>query len=428
MKSLKSILFITVALQLIISSQSYAFFGLSENESRQSVEPVAVIINSELYPRVKDSIDRYLDDLKNEGYEVLFSQWDYEVHQDVEELKNVLKDYHQNHQLQGAVLIGKLPYLQNKPIAKGVGEGPIDTYLMDLNSSSADFNKGLINLDIWVSRIWAPEDGLLFPGMSDAELTKAYFEKNHLYRTCQTPVPDLKIKFNADAESANRLLQVGDYLNSWVNFYQYLSESGYPQEYLKFVRENPAQYLYLKSHSTPRAHSFTFSDNKVKITSKDIVQANIQQPFLLLNACSACKFSDSQSLGNAYLFDVKSKALAIAGLAIPSSMQDVALLHSNGDSFGNNVVPFINNHNSILIKLVGSVVGGFSFGFFVKNIYGLPLGAILGLGVVKFYRYFNDEGLSKPHLRIGFTLLGDPTLKPYVDMDWCPKYDSKEDS
>lgn len=430
MKMIKSILSLTLIFHLMmISSQSYAFFGLSGNESKQSVKQVAVIINSELYCRVKDSIDRYLDDLKNEGYEVLFSQWDYKAHQDVEELKNVLKEYHQNHLIQGAVLIGKLPYLHVQ--IKGE-EGPLDAYLMDLkgtnftkNNQGSLINQSPINLDIWVSRIWAPEDERLFPGMSEAELIKAYFEKNHLYRTCQTPVPNLKIRFNADDEYSNKLLQIGEYLNSWINFYQYLSESGYPQEYLKFVRENPAQYLYLKSHSASTFHSFTFSGKEVTLDSKDIVQSHIQQPFLLLNACSACKFSDSQSLGNAYLFDMKSKALAIAGLAIPGNILDVALLHSDGDSFGDNVVPSINSHAYTLFKLLGGAVSGSLLSFIEQNIYGLPLGAVLGVGLLEFYRYFNNGWLSNASNSLGFTLLGDPTLKPYIDMDWCSKYDAK---
>lgn len=74
-----------LVIQLTFISQSIAFFGWYEKESK----PVAVIVNAELYPQIKDSIDRYLEDLKNENYEVIFSLWDYKRHSNVDELKRV---------------------------------------------------------------------------------------------------------------------------------------------------------------------------------------------------------------------------------------------------------------------------------------------------------------------------------------------------
>lgn len=411
------IILISLIIQFIIFTQTFAFFGFSQSES--SPKPIAVIINSELYPQVKNSIDRYLDDLKNEGHEVFFSEWDYNAHPDVEELKTLLQNYHQNQNLQGAVLIGKIPYAQGN-IQTVSSEGPIETYLMDLNN--AHFIKNAfgkiktatrnLHLDIWVSRIWAPKDGILFSGMSEADLLQKYFEKNHLYRTCSSPVLDYKIRFEANDDMFNKYAKGSEYLNSWINFYQYLSESGYPQEYLKFVRENPAQYLYLVSHSESNYHTFTFSGKEVRLGSKDIIaKAHIQQPFLLLDACSACKFSDSRSLGNAYLFDVKSKALVIGGLTVPGNALYSHFISSNGNIFGNNFINAVNNKEFIIVSATKWMAEKFVTSNMVDDLFKKAAEQL-------------EEVLY--NLSIGLTLLGDPTLKAYIDMDWCPEYDSQK--
>lgn len=275
---------IIILIQLISVSSSFAGFLSKENSNN-----IAVIVNSELYTQVKDSIDLYIVDLKNEGHEVLFFEWNNNEHPDVLELRNALKAYHESKHIQGAVLIGELPYIQGKSGFEGYTyKAPLDIYLMDFNNdhfikeNDGDIKiTNSINADIWVSRIWAPKDKGLFAGMSEAKLIKNYFKKNHDYRTCKSPVPDLKIRFEADDVSINLFFRTAEYLKTWINFYQQLSKAGYSEEYLKFVRENPAQFLSLKSHSTSQFHNFKFSDDNIEfLSSKEIVsKAKNQQPF-----------------------------------------------------------------------------------------------------------------------------------------------------
>lgn len=412
-----------IILQFINFNQSFG-----ESSSKElNTKPIAVIINAELYPQIKDSIDRYVVDLENEGYgKVFLVEWDNEVHPDVEELKTMLKSYHQDFEIQGAVLIGELPYAQGKVVMSDAPmptEGPIETYLMDLKSTNfiKDANgnitthKGNIHLDIWVSRIWAPKDGKLFSGVSEIDLLKDYFEKNHLYRTCELPVSDLKIKFYAEdkVDILTNIFSILEYFNSWKNFYYYLSESGCPSEYLEFVRNNPAQYLCQHAHSDIKSHSF--KDDTYSLNSTDMISAQIKQIFIFLNACSACRFTDSQSLSHSYLFGPHSSALVIAGLAIPGNIMNVQFTHSKNNNFGKTVLSHYNGH-----------IGHITYAFFS----GLIVSIYENIDVNEKTKKAIDEALillfdKLDKISIGFTLLGDPTLKPYVSMDWCPDYYSE---
>lgn len=420
----------TLLIQFTFISQSIAFFGWNEKESK----PVAVIVNSELYPQIKDSIDRYLDDLKNEDYQVIFSLWDYKVHPDVDELKSLLKDYHETKNLQGAVLIGEIPYV----LGEFHGDkGPIETYLMDLHNTNfiktndgiiTDF-EGPLNFDIWVSRISSKTTVLFFEKESEADLINRYFEKNHLYRTCQSPVPDLKLGFFANLDLIDLFpyyfSTAMQYTDSINNNYDYLSLTGNSDEYLDFIKKHLAQYLVLRSHSVKMNHGFKGNDY---LWGLELENAVIKQPFAILEACSASDFSNSESVAKAYLFGKNSDVLVIAGLTVPGNILSHPSIHSNGETFGSNYLNFLQGYNGAERML---------------SLFFPHCQLLAFLGFKKILNDFNDASLVYSMASeiipvlvnylsntfglldwgiIGYTLLGDPTLKPYIDMDWCPEY------
>ncbi len=421
-------------IQLIFINQSIAFFGWYEKKSK----PVAVIVNSELYPQVKDSIDRYLDDLKNEDYEVIFSLWDYKKHPNVDELKELLKGYHETQNLQGAVLIGKIPYAQGQMNGES---GPIETYLMDLHSANFIKNdEGIITnfqrhiyMDIWVSRIWVQnnesEAEYLFPDESEADLINRYFEKNHLYRTCQSPVSDLKLKFSAFSKPTDLftyfMRTIVQHMNSNEHGYDYVSTSGSVDKYLDFINTNIAQYLTLNSHSWKSFHAFEDGDY---ITSYRLKNVNIKQPFVILEACSASDFSHPRSLGNAYLFGQNSDVLVIAGHTVPGNIaMGASSVHSTGEAFGINFLNHIQGHNLIgqgahfLMEPVIVAITILSFN--LEDSMETKILELMKLQSISVLLNLvgNHFGLADSQ-QVGYTLLGDPTLQPYIDMDWCPEY------
>lgn len=401
-------------LQFSIFSQSYASFESSQTNTIP--RPVAIIVNSELYPQVKDNIELYLNDLKNEGYETFFSEWDYNVNPDVEELKVFLKNYYEKYNIQGAVLIGEIPYAEGtiEVDSETYRDGPIETFLMDLNNAHFIKNakgkiieaQGHLHLDIWISRIWAQESQTLFPERAEADLVNEYFEKNHLYRTCQSPVLDKKIHFVGSNGLPEQMSDHLVYLDSWQNWYQYLSESGNKDEFLQFIKDNNAQYLQVVAHSDFNAHFFEFSDKKDHVSSKDIASADTNQPFIILNTCSSCNFQKPNSLGNAYLFGSHSSALIIEGLSVPGNLNNAVYINSNGSNFGINFLHAVNE------KI---------------EPYQCLLKKICNLFESKDEDLFLFCTAKANKLSLGLTLLGDPTLKPYIDQDWCPKYNPKKD-
>ncbi|PWU06960.1 MAG: hypothetical protein C5B43_01035 [Verrucomicrobia bacterium] len=385
MKNIKTSVLLSVLLNLL--------FNLSWGSDKS---PVVVVVNSELYPQIKESIDTYIADLKKEEYtQVFVLEWDNKVDADVDKLREVLRNYHEDFSIQGAVLIGQLPYAQGE-IAEDQDSvrGPVDTYLMDLRRDAffKDWHNYVIvrrsdgiHLDIWVSRIWAPNDGKLFLGVSEADLIKGYFEKNHLYRSCQFAVPDLKLKFVGSVNRGTKGNSYIEFFSSWRNWYHYIDESGEPSEYLEFVKNNPAQYLVFSSHSNSKRHYFdkAGSGEEKWLDSKNISNAQIRQPFVLLHACSACKFTDSESLGHAYLFGPNSGVLAIVGNSMWGNLRNIQFMYSNGSNFGSNSVSYFNYYGPDMM---------------IRD---------------------KENRIMWENTSFACTLLGDGTLKAYVDMDWC---------
>ncbi len=405
MKKLKILLIIGF---VVVNACSIQLSG-NENFARNNQGAVAVIINKDLYKDVQDSIDLYISDLKNEGHEeVLLFEWDY-ANKNVEELKALLSSYYEQVKIQGAVLIGRLPYAWGIFKLKDTeiySEGPIDTYLMCLNSDSfIRDDKGRIighegkkNPDIWVSRIWAPENPNLFLGMSEIDLIKNYFEKNHLYRTCQIPVSDLKYKYHSLGMAEHEHDTIEKIL---CNGYEYLLFEGYVNGYLELLNKDDSQYLFLQAHGFNTMHVFCENkdDTKHQLHNHEIMQVPIKQPFLLLNSCNVCQYTHKESLGSVYLFGPHSSSLVIAGLSVFGNILDIQFMHSNGKNFGNNILSYFNVFN---LPPLDSYFPGYN-------------GQIL-----------SDESRSTDSgdLNLGFTLLGDPTLKAYVDMKECLPYNT----
>ncbi|MEO0179674.1 MAG: hypothetical protein ABIN54_00005, partial [candidate division WOR-3 bacterium] len=72
-------------------------------------ENIALIVNDSIYPYIRDSLETlYIRDLENEGYRVMVFLWPSQGQPS--DLRNFLWNLYRNVNLEGAVLIGKLPY------------------------------------------------------------------------------------------------------------------------------------------------------------------------------------------------------------------------------------------------------------------------------------------------------------------------------
>ncbi len=211
---------------------------------------IAIVVNKYLKKEIETNLEIYLEDLNNEGYEMVLKEWDLENNPAPQELKAYLKGLYLGRGLQGAVFIGDLPIaiMEADPSLKDV-EGNVyirisdgyiaDKYYMDLigkewtdNDKNYKFEepdyfgfwKAIWDTleyytpemfkekvsseelypvpEIWLSRITVSSLTDLFK-KSEVELVNTYLEKNHAYRTNQVIFPKQNLMYSLPKELEN---------------------------------------------------------------------------------------------------------------------------------------------------------------------------------------------------------------------------------
>lgn len=176
-------------------------------------------------------------------------------------------------------------------------------------------------------------------------------------------------------------------------------------------------------------HAF---EEKSLLRSSDIAKATIKQPFMLLEVCSASDFSYRNSLGSAYLFGQNSDVLVISGLTTKGSMYvSNPSIHSTGEAFGNNFLNHIQDHDIVKKASHRTLEPIAAFRYLLYMLYHGPIQqspekiiaeVIWYQGMFALVNFMVNYYGPLDFAQVGHTLLGDPTLKPYIDMDWCPEY------
>lgn len=131
---------------LVVSLFSLSFAG-----------EIGVIVNKDLYPSVKATVDRYVEDVKSiEKKEVWLETTSFDDNSTPQQMKEAIKGRYTNNSLEGVVLVGDLP------IAKYNLDSDVfacDMYYMDMNGtwsgSGSTFNghTGNTEAEVWVSRV-----------------------------------------------------------------------------------------------------------------------------------------------------------------------------------------------------------------------------------------------------------------------------------
>jgi hypothetical protein len=288
---------------------------------------VAVIVNSDLYPRIQSSLDQYVNDLVQEGYTVEVDLWTGGNYQD---LRDSLKYRWEQSGLMGAVLVGDLPVAWCELFVWGAEEFPIDYYFMELDGTWSDSdNDGLLEglsagsgdlgPEIWVGRL-APSS--LVWG-NQAQLLENYFAKNHNYRIGNLSLPHKALSFVDD---------------DWDYFYDCDLSYAYDDvtvindvnqtiatNYKQRLLEN-YEWIHLCAHSSCWAHTFLINYSEWGGGSVYNYEIHALRPHALfynLFACSNTRFMETNNLGNWYIF-VDNYGLAAIGSAKTGSMLDFA--------------------------------------------------------------------------------------------------------
>jgi len=266
--------------------------------SRQNI--VDLLVNAGIYPEITSEINRFAQDLINDGYSV-----------QVDTISGMSHTTLRNHLagitgLVGAIFIGELPVVWFE--TNGFGnweEFPHDLFFCDLNGNYIDSDgdgiydnhTGDINPEIWVGRIycrnltWDNEIGLL----------KKYFQKNHLYRVDSLSLPQRALTFIDDDWSYWTTCGL-DLIYSDIivinDGYQTIA-SNYRNELLQDF-----EWLHLCAHSSPWGHTFLYPTGGYRGTVFNYEIFTLQPHALFYNlfACSGTRFVEENYSAGWYLF------------------------------------------------------------------------------------------------------------------------------
>lgn len=284
-----------------------------------------VAVNSSLYPLIQSSLDQYVIDLTNDGYDV-------EVYTTSGGTPEDFRGFLQGRYaagLVGCVLIGDLPvpwYEAYWPDDGTHEEFPCDLFYMDMDGvftdSDADglydSHTGNVTPEIWVGRLTASP--LTLGGANEVSLLENYFVKNHLYRTGNMPLPQRALVYIDDdwvPWSVEWDMNVGEayadrvfHNEEWTTFDGHY-EARLPENY---------EFIQVCVHSWPEGHGFHRPGDLWGYTfNSEVLLIDPVAHFYNLFACSNSRYVEYDYMGGWYIF-CDSYGLASLGSTKSGSM------------------------------------------------------------------------------------------------------------
>jgi hypothetical protein len=271
-----------------------------------------------------------------DGYAELMQLGRFNVHVEsfvpgtVEDLKALLFDHVDMHDIEGALLIGELPAAWYEQVAFSYHEEfPTDIYLQDRDAVWTDEDgDGIfdhhsdLNLDIYTARLNGTSTQL-----------QDYFARARYYRRVG-PLVDVSafIFIDDDWSSANTSdeFHLGE-LYSNVNVLQDEADSTFAN-YLARLTGSGAEFVYQWIHSAPLFLSIHDQDEQgklfySKVLSRDIAKHDLKASFFNLFDCSAARFT-GENLAEEYVV-ATDYGLAAIGSTKTGAVNDPHFFHEN---------------------------------------------------------------------------------------------------
>ena len=274
----------------------------SEKTSTVASETVYILVNDGIFENLEGHLNVYINDLNNEGYDVLVYQIPGpDGYDDCTAIRSLLQNGYNDDNLVGCIFIGNIPHL----IIEGGSRLVSDFYYMDLDGewNDADDNgvyddhTGNRDLEIWVGRFWTPNGG------NDVNLLKNYFRKNHAYRSGNLVLPKRALYYETrwDQWHDPNIEQV--YLNNLRSLYEDVTfvapweGDPSPSDYLSKLQLG-YEFIYVHTWSNVTSHTFTNGD----VYYYDIDNADPHAFFYLLSACNVANYVNSHYIAGSYIF------------------------------------------------------------------------------------------------------------------------------
>jgi hypothetical protein len=307
---------------------------------------VHVFVDSHVYPAIQTNLNQFVSDLQAGGYTVSVTQVTTET---PEAIRAILQAEYSSG-LVGVILVGDVPaaWMETFRVTSYyVSHFPTDYFYMDLDGTWNDYDangfydnlSGNLEPEIWSGRI-TPSNCLFG---DEVKLLNQYFVKNHAYRTGSLSLPDralgyLELTWYPEIETYlgwvyNDVDAVDNQDTTTALHYKYMLQQGY-------------EWVHLLAHSSPWGSTFFLHGETYgggSVFSYEMPQVNPQANFVLLNACSNAKYTETDNLGQSYLFG-SDYVLAVIGetrIMYGDNFQDLYAGLGNGKNLGDSFLDWI---------------------------------------------------------------------------------------
>ena len=263
---------------------------------------VYVFVDSVIYTAIQVNLDQFISDLEAEDYSVSITQV---TTQTPEDIRAILQSEYPS-DLVGVIMVGDVPAAWMETSYYYTSHFPTDYFYMDLDGTWADIDldgfydhvSGDTYPEIWAGRL-TPSNCIFG---DEVELLIKYFAKNHVYRTGNLNLPQRALAY-LDCPWYN---DIGTYLGWVYNDVTVVDDEDTTTAlHYKRMSQEGYEWIHLLAHSSPWGHTFLLHNEEYgggSLFDYEIPPLNPEAIFVLLNACSNCKYTESNNLGQSYLF------------------------------------------------------------------------------------------------------------------------------
>jgi len=340
-------------------------FNTDEEEVSLPEHNFLIVVNENLKGKIDDALNLYVTDIENEGYSPAVRYW----HPGgAKYLKHIIKKSYEQHNIMGALLVGDLPpalFEMESDFGDEIGVMyeffPSEYYFMDMDGVWEDSDgNGIydkypknLTLEIFTSRIMgtAKEISDYFERTSDYRNNGSFFEPRNFFSFIDNDwiiYDDGQGNVWEDPMGAKN--KKWELESIYGDNYERREEveTTSKTEYMGFMTQSGAEYVYQWIHSNPQNLYFddNFSPNPNNILNiNELIEGNVKGSFYNLFDCSIARYIEKE--GNIASEYVKGEyGLAILGSTkvggvFNPEVMNIAL--ANGYSWGAGYQMWVND-------------------------------------------------------------------------------------
>jgi hypothetical protein len=293
-------------------------YGSASSPDGSRAVKALVLVNATLYPAIQERLTTYVSDLEQAGHLV-------EVFTTGGGTPQEMKTFIMGHtsDLDGCVLLGDHPAAWFEHSFWGDEQFPCDLYYMDRDGAWTDSDMdglwdghsagtGDEGPEIFLGRI----DASMMTG-NEADITSAYLEKNHAYRTKSIPLANHALSYTEDDWAAFMDIRT-DIKYAYPDFDDIPAPDTNRDDYVNNRVPSAAyDFIQLCCHSSSEAHYFTRGG---QAWNYEIKAASPHAMFYNLFCCSTLRFTTTNYLGGSYIYDTSDTSVAVIGSTKTGSM------------------------------------------------------------------------------------------------------------